>query len=301
MNKLKLFHLFFNANIRKKTLAVGFDVTNKCNLNCLGCYWRTQTHYPEMNLEKIKEFFINLRKEGIIHCTYVGGEPTLRPDVLEECTKIIPYNWIITNGHTTPLNIKNALFGVSVDGTKEIHDKIRVKGLYQKIWNNYSDHKKTFTTTTLININKNEPERLVKEWSNTSILGMAFNFATPFTNSDNKFWISWNERDKVIDKLIKLKEEYGDFILMTKKQFELLRKKHVEKWSRNCTMKWFSKSFYSNGKQKFPCILGQYAICNKCGCHISTVPNSVFKLDINAIKIFNHLFNIQNNSKHKFN
>lgn len=293
MNRLKLFCMFLDAKIREKAFAVGFDVTNKCNLHCHNCYWWTQEHYPEMSLEKIREFFVNLKKEGITHCTYVGGEPTLRPDVLEVCTKIIPYNWIITNGTTVPPDVNNALFGLSVDGTQKVHDDIRMNGLYQKIWDNYSCRSKTFITTTLMNANKNEPEKLLKEWSNTSILGMAFNFATPFTNSDNTFWMPWSERDKVIDKLIQLKHEYGDFILMTRKQLELLRRENVEKWSKNCTMKWFSKSFYSNGKQKFPCILGECAICNRCGCHISTVPNSVFKLDFEVVSIFNRLFGAQ--------
>jgi sulfatase maturation enzyme AslB (radical SAM superfamily) len=294
MNNLKLLYILLNRGLRKKALMAGFDVTSRCNLHCPSCYWLRQKHHKEMDIEKIKELFRDLRKQGIIHCTYIGGEPTLRPDILEECTKIIPYNLIVTNGTTTPLRIKNTLFALSVDGTQEIHDKVRCKGLYQKIWDNYSSHKKTITTTTLMNINKNEPEKLVKEWSKTSVIGMAFNFATPFTNSDNKFWIPWKERDKVIDRLIELKKEYGDFILMTAKQFDQLREKHVKKWSKDCTMRWFGKSFHPNGEQKLPCVLGKHAMCSKCGCHISTFfPESIFKLDFEAIRIYTRVLNAQ--------
>lgn len=207
---------------------MGFDVTKKCNLYCRMCYWWNDRDLDEFSLNESMEFFKQKKKEGIYVCIYVGGEPTLRPDLLQECTSIIPRNIIVTNGTNELPELKNTVFGLSVDGTEKIHDKIRRKGLYKEISNRFSGRDDTTITTTLINLNKNEPEKIVKEWSKTKVRGIFFNFATPFTDSENEFFISLKERERLIDKLLLLKKEYTDFILLTEEQISSFRESELK-------------------------------------------------------------------------
>ena len=117
------------------------------------CYHENQADSHELSIEEIRSLFLRLKQKGIIHMMYVGGEPTLRKNVLEECTNIFQNNWIITNGSIPPLELKNVYYGVSVDGSEACHDEIRGKGSYKRILENYSNRKKTFINVTLHTLN----------------------------------------------------------------------------------------------------------------------------------------------------
>ena len=265
----------------KRPLTISFDVTNKCNLHCKMCYWQRDRLPKELSVEEAVTLFKDIRKKyRVFHCAYCGGEPTLRPEILKECTKIIPANWIITNGTRDMPKLHNiSKIGVSVDGTEKIHDKIRGKGVYKQIYERYSHYTdyQVFTATTLIQSNKNEVEKLVKKWSNTNIKGMFFDFATPFRNSENKFFIDLDERDKIINRILKLKKEYGNFIIMPSIGMKYLRKKHIIKKADNCIVKWFTICLDSEGKRKIPCVLGKDAICEKCGCVVAAFAQYYFQ------------------------
>jgi sulfatase maturation enzyme AslB (radical SAM superfamily) len=190
-------------------------------------------------------------------------------------------NWVLTNGTRDMPKLSNmSSIGVSVDGTEKVHDKIRGKGVFKQIWDRYSNFTKyrMATTTTLVRSNMNEPEKMIKKWSNTSIKGMGFDFATPFKGSDNKFFIPMKQRDKVIDRLIKLRKEYGSFILYPIPILKMMKKKYVEKKTKNCIIKWFTLCLDSQGKKKSPCILGKDAVCEKCGCVIPAIADYCFNL-----------------------
>ena len=58
------------------------EITDKCNINCKGCYrLRLQGHKP---LESIKEEILFLKKwRNIDNVTLAGGEPLIHPDIVE--------------------------------------------------------------------------------------------------------------------------------------------------------------------------------------------------------------------------
>ncbi|MFH1358491.1 MAG: radical SAM protein [archaeon] len=279
--------------LQKKPVVMSFEVTNKCNLKCEMCYWWKHRIEKELSVDEIVNLFKILRKKyKIFHCTYGGGEPTLRPDVLTKCTKIMPENWIITNGTIDMPKLNNkSTIGVSIDGTEKIHNKVRGKNIYNQIKERYKDYTKypVYTATTLVQSNKNEIEEIVKEWSKTSIKGMFFDFATPFKNSNNEFFISLNERDKIIDRIIKLKKEYGNFITFPEKGYNYLRKEFITKRSKDCILKWFALCLDSQGKRKMPCGLGKDIICNKCGCITAAFVQYYFKPRIESPLIISNL------------
>jgi MoaA/NifB/PqqE/SkfB family radical SAM enzyme len=279
---------FFGKVYRRKPLAAAIEITNKCPLHCSMCYWQRDIPKEELSDKDMILLFKKIRKQGIIHATLVGGEPTLRPSLIQASARIFPFTWVVTNGafsdQTPP--IPRTLYVVSVDGTKKIHDTIRKKGLYDMIWENFSSRSDCFISTTLTKINKNEIDPLVSEWANTSVLGLTFDFATPVIDqSANNIWLDWIDRDIIIKRLFTLKREYGDFILLSDKMLHLLQYNEVLRWSKNCPIKWISLSYSADGKIKQPCIIGKDAECSRCGCHIAPYVEGLINFDLETWKI----------------
>jgi len=120
-----------------------------CNMTCDYCFYcdemgkREQKNYGFMSEETLKNVIRKtmLQAEGSITYAFQGGEPTLRG--LDFFQKVIEFekqynrngikvhNVLQTNGYAIDVNWcrffkkNNFLIGVSVDGTKEIHDAYR--------------------------------------------------------------------------------------------------------------------------------------------------------------------------------
>lgn len=295
--------IFFNL-WTQKPLALSFDIAGACNLNCPYCYWQKSKRQTQLPLDKIVSLVKEYRRQGIIHATWIGGEPTLRPDVLQAVTPIFPINWIVTNG--IPINhpsfpnfdifsLPNTSIIVSLDGVGEVHDQSRQHpGLYavikERFWN-----KPVLITTTLHQANKDQPEKLLKEWSQSGILGMTFEFATPIGRpADPRHDLVGKDRDAVIDRLIDLKRVYGSFLANSIRGLNMLRSNNLKKWTgpARCPTAKFAISLDEAGQRKFPCVLGSALdnprgfkpACGSCGCHVSTVISGIKHFDWQTIQ-----------------
>ncbi len=60
------------------------DIINVCNLHCTHCYWwLNRKEQEELSAEQWKQVIENkFKKRHVFIVTLVGGEPTLRPDVI---------------------------------------------------------------------------------------------------------------------------------------------------------------------------------------------------------------------------
>lgn len=128
-------------------------VTNKCNASCPFClnnYYQPSTAHknPELSLEEYSKIASNLK--GLVLLNLSGGEPYLRQDLFEIANTFVVNSgaWLIsspTNGSFPErtadfaermlANHKNILLkiGISIDGTGELHDRIRgVPSGYEK-------------------------------------------------------------------------------------------------------------------------------------------------------------------------
>jgi len=126
--------------LRKKfPLNVTFTLTNKCNSRCIYCKIGRKKE-PEMSTSQVLSIIDELAQNGTQRITLYGGEALLREDI----GKIIAY--AKNKGIFTGLSTNGKLFrkkideikGIdltlfSFDGNKEIHDKQRGKGSYQKV------------------------------------------------------------------------------------------------------------------------------------------------------------------------
>ena len=88
-----------------KNFMVGIDVTYRCNLNCAHCYFKHQGYRSELLAEEWVSRFQALKDEGppLYMAGWLGGEPLLRPDVIDVGRKFFKSNVIFTNGtHVLP-------------------------------------------------------------------------------------------------------------------------------------------------------------------------------------------------------
>lgn len=129
-----------------KRPVVVWNVTKACNLRCIHCYAKADNN-PAPNELTTKEGFKlleDLVKFGCPVILFSGGEPLVRPDILDLIHKAVSLGLrtvISTNGvlidHSLAKELKKlgvSYVGISLDGWKEVHDKFRgVKGAFEKV------------------------------------------------------------------------------------------------------------------------------------------------------------------------
>ncbi|MCI8410695.1 MAG: radical SAM protein [Lachnospiraceae bacterium] len=155
-----------------------WELTMGCNLRCKhcgsSCKERLADELTEQEAMNVVNQIITMQPDWI---TLSGGEPLLRSD-WAEIAKVLKENHIgvrmITNG--TLLNksiakkMKNAgldLVSISIDGTEDIHDSIRGKGIFQKVREAFANmHKEDIiygVNTTVMKDNIENLEELYQE------------------------------------------------------------------------------------------------------------------------------------------
>lgn len=125
-------------------LSLCWQVTKKCNYSCPFCLSGEQD-YNDLPLDKIKSIIDLLAKANLVRIDFTGGEPLIREDICD----ILSYTsekgietLITSNGSIWSEKIAktlletNTLLLISLDGDKEVHDKSRGEGAYDKAVNN---------------------------------------------------------------------------------------------------------------------------------------------------------------------
>ena len=128
--------LQFSAN--KKPVVV-WNMTRRCNLKCIHCYSSsTDIDYPnELSTQEGKKIIDDLAQFGSPVILFSGGEPLLRPDLLELAQYAVDRKMravLSTNGTLITKEIAAKLqkiglsyVGVSLDGLEKTHDRFRGK------------------------------------------------------------------------------------------------------------------------------------------------------------------------------
>ena len=281
--KMAAYRLFHT----KQPMYGSVDVNNVCNLHCTHCYWwLNRKEEQDMSMEDwkkiIKEKF---NKQHIFVTTLVGGEPTLRPDIIEVFCKEMPNRvCVVTNG-TYPLKQYDDLYfyWVSLDGTEEVHDTIRGKGAYEKTKKNILDYtagpgrrgkpawKDIWITMTINSQNYMTVEDLMEEWHGR-VNKIGIQFHTPFVKGDPLMLPFGELRSSVVDKIIAMKKKYPDYVVNPVSQMSLMK----GNWGGVGTNpvqcpSWAILSLDHMGRVKKPCCIGSAdakslkPICEECG------------------------------------
>lgn len=128
-----------------QTFNINWNITRACNLRCKHCYYDASTPLEdELNTEQAFRAIDEIATTFGAHAriTFGGGEPLMRKDLLE----IIAYGkarglhlMLASNGilldETRAVQLKKAGIEeviIAIDGTRETHDAIRGKGVFER-------------------------------------------------------------------------------------------------------------------------------------------------------------------------
>jgi len=134
--------LQFSADKRP---VVVWNVTKQCNLRCIHCYASANPSPDpnELTTEEGMTLLEDLAQFGCPVVLFSGGEPLMRPDILDLIHKAVSLGMravISTNGVLIDRALARELkklglsyVGISMDGLREVHDRFRgVKGAFDK-------------------------------------------------------------------------------------------------------------------------------------------------------------------------
>lgn len=249
----------------------GIDVTYRCNLSCRHCYFGKQGYQSEWSTEQWIARFEELKEEGFpfMICGWIGGEPLLRKDLIDKGRRYFKSNVVFTNGTIVLPDWPDVTFSVSVHGTKDYYYRMTgaKPGTYERVKRN-ADRPDLNVVIAFCVTRLNFPciERMLDEWSQILVNGIVFEFYTPMKGEGSELWLEWAERDRIIDRLLKLKRVYGDFIRVSDRIYRLMRSDRAPQITRNCPFPKIGFSFDPTGNSKIPCQLGPTADCSRCGC-----------------------------------
>ncbi|MEW6775655.1 MAG: radical SAM protein [Bdellovibrionota bacterium] len=261
---------------------VSIDVTNECNMRCTHCYFFEQDHPQELTDEQLLAKLDEMKRTrqiGFLNCAWVGGEPLLRRNLLDKARHYFRWNTIVTNG-TIPLpNWERTNFYVSIDGPKEIHEKIRVKGCYDRIKKNIAESGVPVTLSMAISqFNAHTLESLVEEWRQVpNVKNWTFDFFTPIRGLklDAEQWMGFEVRDGLVDRLVALKRRYPDFIATTEEALRLMKSERCKSVTDTCIFREKSTAFSPLLEKKPQCMMGDKADCDRCGCVVPFYLHSI--------------------------
>ena len=208
------------------------SITSKCNLHCAGCYSRcnhaTTDAEPvsQLTSEEWLKIFDEADELGISFILLAGGEPMLRRDIIESAGKkqniLFP---IFTNG--TFIDEKYfALFDkcrnlvpiMSIEGSKEITDNRRGKGIYDKLIANMEEFKKrglifgASVTVTTKNYKEVTSDEFLNSLSDRGCKAIIFVEYVPVTEESSELAPSDTEREYLMNEMRRLREERPEMV-----------------------------------------------------------------------------------------
>jgi MoaA/NifB/PqqE/SkfB family radical SAM enzyme len=256
------------------------DLNNICNLKCKHCYWwlNRDGEKPELTADDWRTIINEkIKKNHILQVHLVGGEPMLRPDIIEVFNEEMPGKFtMLTNGTKKLIPYDGLIvYGISIDGMKETHDKIRGKtfDIIEKNVREYVEEtgKKVWISMTVNSWNYKEITGVAEYWKELAAT-INFQFHTPFMEND-PLWIPYGDKkNEVLDKIIALRRKYPNYVINEEKQLNLLR----ATWGgnrngpTNCP-NWAIITLDHQGQQKRPCCIGgsgkddMMPMCENCG------------------------------------
>lgn len=246
------------------------DVTDNCNLRCKHCYHfkgKKEFKRKELSLDIWKKRFNELHNAGVRFILLVGGEPSLRCDVLMLADEIFPFVYVITNGTIKiPRNFNHLLF-VSLDGMEEMNDSIRGKGVFSKVIDNYSGDKRVVINMTMTKENYKDLEDVVNVAKENGFRGVVCNICASGAAVEVPLSIKKNERKMIIEELKRVKALYPKDFLLSKrviKWYEYPDHRDSCHWGDEVVHKdisWSTRRCFAD------------ADCSNCGCFAGAIQN----------------------------
>ena len=151
-----------------------YDLTNKCNLRCKGCFFFSSNEHKvaedEPDLLKWEEFIDKEKERGVNLAILIGGEPTLFLDRVEAFYKRIP-TYCATNGIIKVPRDKfpDMMVGISLWGDEEDETVLRGKNTFAISMKNYEGDPYTYYLYTITSKQLGNTEKVIKKIRNAGL------------------------------------------------------------------------------------------------------------------------------------
>jgi len=120
-----------------------FDMTNRCNLHCDGCYYyegEKPLAVENRDPESWRKLMQAEKSRGITYVVLAGAEPSLVPELLSVCYETIPLGCIASNGFLRIPDAVGYKIHVSVWGNDETSARVRqARNLLEHQIKNYGE------------------------------------------------------------------------------------------------------------------------------------------------------------------
>ena len=145
-----------------------YDVTNKCNLRCKGCFFFSSDEHKaaaeEMDIRKWEAFIDKEKDRGVNLAILIGGEPTLYLDRVEAFYKRLP-TFCATNGliKIPRDRFPDMMLGISLWGDEGDEKILRGKDTFSISSKNYEGDRNVYYLYTLTPKQIGKIERIIKK------------------------------------------------------------------------------------------------------------------------------------------
>jgi MoaA/NifB/PqqE/SkfB family radical SAM enzyme len=206
--------------------------------------------------------------KGARFVDFEGGEPTLwregnltLNDLYVLAKKIGYFTCTLTtNGQNSFEGTLADSVWVSVDGYRNIHDKIRGEKAFEKldISIRESKHKEININMAINSINKDSVKDTIEYAKmHPNIKMISLNFHTPYPGTEH-LMLNWDERCKVIDEILEYKKNRYP-IMNSKSGLKTMKKRNFKKYC------WISSFILIDGLYLDECPGKTLDICSNCG------------------------------------
>ena len=145
-----------------------YDVTNRCNLRCKGCFFFSSGEHKvapeEMDIKKWEAFIDREKERGVNMAILIGGEPTLCLDRVEAFYRRLP-TFCATNGliKVPRDQFPDMMVGISLWGDEADEKVLRGKDTFRISSKNYEGDPYTYYLYTITPKQIGKTERIVKK------------------------------------------------------------------------------------------------------------------------------------------
>jgi len=145
-----------------------YDVTNRCNLRCKGCFFFSSNEHnaakEEMHLENWEHFIEKEKRRGVNLAILIGGEPTLCLDRVEAFYNRLP-TFCATNGLIKVPRDKfpDMMVGISLWGDEKDEKVLRGKDSFAISSKNYEGDEYTYYLYTITPRQIGRTEHIIKK------------------------------------------------------------------------------------------------------------------------------------------
>jgi MoaA/NifB/PqqE/SkfB family radical SAM enzyme len=180
-----------NLNIRSSI----YDVTNRCNLRCKGCFFFSSGEHhvtEETDIRKWQKFVDQEKERGVNLAILIGGEPTLCMDRVEAFYKRLP-TYCATNGliKVSRDQFPDMMVGISLWGVRADEEVLRGRDTFAISSKNYAGDAYTYYLYTITPRQVGKIESVIKRIAD---VGLKVHLQL-LSNDESVDGFSWREEE----------------------------------------------------------------------------------------------------------